>query len=143
LIVVLFWLLVGHALADYPLQGEFLAKAKHHRNPIGGVPFYHALLAHAFIHAGAVVLVTGTLWLGLAELLAHVFIDYAKCAGCFRYGAPTAREYIGPAATSDSFASVLELQSREDGADRRAFNIDQALHVLCKIVWAALAVTVL
>ena len=37
--MILFWLMVGHALADYPLQGDFLAKAKNRTAPIPGVPW--------------------------------------------------------------------------------------------------------
>jgi thiosulfate reductase cytochrome b subunit len=33
------------------------------------------------IHGGAVVLVTGSFWLGMAESYAHMAIDYAKCEG--------------------------------------------------------------
>lgn len=78
---LLFWLLVAHALADYPLQGDFLARAKNHVTPIPGVPWYQALGAHALIHAGAVAFLTHSLTLGLLEFIAHVAIDYAKCDG--------------------------------------------------------------
>lgn len=33
---LLFILIAGHALADYPLQGDFLAKGKNHKAPIAG-----------------------------------------------------------------------------------------------------------
>lgn len=74
-------LLVGHALADYPLQGDFLAKAKNRYAPIPGVPWYQALGAHAAIHGGSVGLLTGSLWLGIAEAVAHWTIDDLKCRG--------------------------------------------------------------
>jgi len=77
----LFLLLAGHALADYPLQGDFLAKAKNRAMPIPGVPFYQALGAHALIHGGVVAIVTGVWWLGLLEVIAHALIDDAKCTG--------------------------------------------------------------
>ena len=77
----LFLLLAGHALADYPLQGDFLAKAKNRAAPIPGVPFYQALGAHALIHGGVVAIVTGIWWLGLLEVIAHAVIDDAKCTG--------------------------------------------------------------
>jgi hypothetical protein len=38
LISSFWWLLVAHVLADYPLQGAFLARGKNHRNPIPGIP---------------------------------------------------------------------------------------------------------
>lgn len=72
-------LIVGHTLADYPLQGDFLAKAKNHKHPINGVPWYQALVSHSAIHAGFVGVITGSVLLGLAEFVAHIVIDYAKC----------------------------------------------------------------
>jgi hypothetical protein len=36
-------LLVDHALADYPLQGDFLARAKNHTAPIPGISWYQSL----------------------------------------------------------------------------------------------------
>jgi hypothetical protein len=74
-------LMFGHFLADYPLQGEFLAKAKNHQNPLPGAPWYQALAAHSFIHAGVVFIITGLPLLFFAELVAHAVIDYRKCAG--------------------------------------------------------------
>ena len=76
-----FALLIGHALADYPLQGDFLARAKNHRAPIPGAPWYQALGAHALIHAGMVWVITGFWWMGVMEFSAHAQIDYAKCDG--------------------------------------------------------------
>lgn len=96
-------MLVGHALADYPLQGDFLAKAKNRTAPVPGVPWYHALGAHAAIHGGLVWAITGLWWLGAAEAVTHWFIDDTKCRG------------------------------------RIDFNLDQALHVGCKVVWALYA----
>lgn len=74
-------LLIGHYVADYPLQGDFLARAKNRLHPVPGVPWRQALGAHAAIHAGSVYIVTGSLLLALAELVAHAFIDDLKCAG--------------------------------------------------------------
>lgn len=73
-------LICAHALCDYPLQGDFLAKAKNKFMPITGVPWYQAMTAHASIHAGAVGLITGNIYLGIAEFVAHFSIDYLKCA---------------------------------------------------------------
>jgi hypothetical protein len=74
-------LLAGHALCDYPLQGDFLARAKNRTMPIPGVPWYQALGSHAAIHGGAVALLTGVPLLGLAEAVAHALIDDGKCTG--------------------------------------------------------------
>lgn len=80
--LTLFLLLVAaHALADYPLQGDFLSKAKNHTAPIPGVPWYQALGAHSAIHAGFVGVITGSVVLALAEFCIHCATDYAKCGG--------------------------------------------------------------
>jgi hypothetical protein len=68
-------LVFGHALADYPLQGDFLARGKNRNAPIPGVPWWICLSAHAVIHAGLVGLCTGSLALGLAEFFIHSVID--------------------------------------------------------------------
>lgn len=74
-------LLVAHALADYPLQGDFLARAKNRDAPIPGVPWWQALTAHVVIHAGFVGVLTGSVALAVAEAVCHFAIDDAKCRG--------------------------------------------------------------
>ena len=74
-------LLAGHALADYPLQGDFLSKAKNRLAPIPGVPWWQALGAHAIIHGAFVAFITGIWWLFLAEVAIHAITDDAKCQG--------------------------------------------------------------
>lgn len=75
--LMMFLMLLGaHWVCDYPLQGDFLATAKQK----GPLRVYH-LTAHAGIHGAAVALVTGSLWLGLAEWLAHALIDEMKVKG--------------------------------------------------------------
>lgn len=76
LLVTAFLLLAAHWVADYPLQGEFLATAKR----LGPMRVYH-LVAHAGIQGAGVILVTGSLALGLAEWLVHTVIDEAKNRG--------------------------------------------------------------
>ena len=75
-----------HFLFDYPLQGDFLAKAKNPVDPIPHVPWYHAMVAHTFLHAGAVYLVLGIWWVAVMEMVAHFLIDYMKCRGELTYG---------------------------------------------------------
>lgn len=82
--MILFYLLFGHFLADYPLQSEFLATGKNHKTPIPGFPWYQLLTAHAFIHGGIVAYITGHVWLGVIETVLHWIIDYGKSDG--RYG---------------------------------------------------------
>ncbi|PCI07965.1 hypothetical protein COB72_09365 [bacterium] len=77
-------LLIGHAFADYPLQGDFIARFKSYREkfdgPAGPVMVWpYVLSAHALIHAGFVWAITGSVWLGVCELVAHWIIDLLKC----------------------------------------------------------------
>jgi Protein of unknown function (DUF3307) len=79
-----FALLIGHALADYPLQGEFLAlhKNRHYKDSSHSLPptvWVHCLINHSLIHAGFVWLITGSVVLGLMELVLHSIIDFIKC----------------------------------------------------------------
>jgi len=76
-----FALWIGHAIADYPLQGDFLAKAKNHKLPIPGIDWLTALIMHSLIHAGFVWAITGSDVLGVIEFVLHVIIDYLKCDG--------------------------------------------------------------
>ena len=108
--MLLFQLLIGHAVADYWGQSGDMARGKNRHNvpmnvPPGQVPkalWWHWLTAHALIHAGAVLVVTGSVWLGLAELVLHWCIDFAKC-----------ENWTGPTQ-------------------------DQLLHVACKVLWSVL-----
>lgn len=102
-LTLLFLLVFGHALADYPLQGEFLSQAKNRNTPVGRVFWKHALPAHAAIHGGFVLLLTGSLWLALAETAIHGGTDWLKCEG------------------------------------RISLNVDQSVHLACKVAWAAIA----
>lgn len=79
-ISTMFWLSAGHALADFPLQTDFLAGTKRRSDPRGAHGFwFFALSAHALIHAACVAIATGSVLLGLAEFIAHWLIDFAKC----------------------------------------------------------------
>jgi hypothetical protein len=92
-------LFIGHFVCDYPLQGDFLSRAKNRYNPIPNVPAWQALLAHSWIQAGSVLLITHSPALAFFEAIAHSLIDDTKCAGKISY------------------------------------NVDQALHIACKILW--------
>nr|WP_246725788.1 DUF3307 domain-containing protein [Rhizobium lusitanum] len=94
-------LLGAHWVCDYPLQGDFLSTAK----AAGPLRIYH-LVAHAGIQGAAVAFVTGNVWLGLAEWLAHTVIDELK-------------------------------------VERKiSFAVDQALHLVSKLLWLAIWVAV-
>lgn len=100
-------LIVGHCLADYPLQGTWIATTKNHKEPHpSGYPWQQSLLAHSIIHGGFVGVITGSLALGICEAIAHAAIDYSKSAGFF-------------------------------GKGKTSVHIDQGLHVCCKLIWGA------
>lgn len=105
LIAVFFWMLVGHGLGDFALQGDWMVKNKNpkrHRRATGerrDLMWIHVLSAHALIHGGAVALATGMVWLGIAETIAHWLIDYGKSNRLY------------------------------------GFHVDQFLHIGCKLVW--------
>jgi hypothetical protein len=102
---LLFWLVIGHFVMDFPLQGSAVAAQK---SPIPGarnealakaVPWPYWMTAHALMHGGTVMLITGSLTLGVLETTIHWLTDVAKC--CRLIGIHT----------------------------------DQAIHIGCKVVW--------
>jgi len=105
-----FYLLAGHALADFPLQGESMAACKcpKSQHPAAkAVPWYYWLSAHALVHGGVVAAIIRfhgydpavAVGFGIAETLIHWVIDYGKCAKWF------------------------------------CIHTDQILHVACKAAW--------
>lgn len=76
-----------HGLADYPLQGDWLAKAKNHTlSPAGTEVIWPIALAlHGSIHGLFVLVITGNEYLALAETVLHCAIDHAKCGGRISY----------------------------------------------------------
>jgi hypothetical protein len=105
-----FALCIGHALADFPLQGEYLATGKNRRllarlqDPARPEQIWFVCMsAHCLIHAGFVWIVTGSSLLALVELILHWSIDVAKCSG------------------------------------KTSFNQDQLMHVLCKLGYVVVA----
>ena len=107
---MLFFLLAGHALMDYALQGDAMAACKCRRSThpaAQSVPWYYWLTAHALLHGAAVGILIQwgynnwnlALGFAIAESVAHWLIDFGKC--------------------------------------EKMYNIhtDQALHVLCKVAW--------
>jgi hypothetical protein len=112
-LILFFAMAIGHALGDYPLQGEFLATGKNRHVDkttfLGGGEFspilwIHSLTAHSLIQAGIVWIVTGAGTLALAEFILHWIIDFVRC-----------EKWIG-------------------------FSFDQCLHLACKLVYAIILV---
>lgn len=105
IVTILFLLLFGHAMADYPLQNRFMAIGKNPNNKETDEDsktarrWYHKMAAHCLIHGGMVLLITGSWGLGLLEFVLHWMIDINKCA------------------------------------KRINSDVDQGLHILCKIIY--------
>jgi hypothetical protein len=78
-VLLLFKLIIGHALVDYSLQNDTMAKFKNRHILNNTVPWYYFMTAHALINAGMVWAVTGNVSFGIAELVLHWVIDFAKC----------------------------------------------------------------
>lgn len=79
-------LLFAHFLADFPLQGDFLSKAKNRYAPFVGVPPMMCMFAHVFIQAFGVYIVTGSAFLAMLEFVFHFLIDDSKCSGAITFG---------------------------------------------------------
>jgi hypothetical protein len=69
---------VVHALVDFPLQGDYIAKQKSRRHADNQSVWIVALTAHCVIHGGGVWLVSGSLAFGFTEMILHAFIDLGK-----------------------------------------------------------------
>lgn len=78
-----FAFLIAHALADFPLQGEYLANEKIRKTATDLQSWMVALTAHALIHGGGVWIVSGSASLGAVEVVAHWLIDWRKGEGKF------------------------------------------------------------
>ena len=107
---VFFFLLAGHALADYPLQSGAMAvcKCRKANNPLQkDVPWFYWMAAHALVHGGMVAVVVkwlgysqdAAVLLGCLEFFIHFLIDCGKCEKLY------------------------------------GMAIDQLLHVACKGIW--------
>jgi hypothetical protein len=84
--ITLFLVLIGlHCIADYPLQGDFLANGKDLTNPLPSIPWYQCMLAHCSIHGLFVGIALQDPFLGIIEFLAHFYIDCLKCVKVFNY----------------------------------------------------------
>ena len=74
---------VIHALADFPLQGDYLSRQKSRRLANSRNDWLVAMTAHCVIHAGGVWLVSGSLAFAAAEFVLHGLIDLGKGEGKF------------------------------------------------------------
>lgn len=85
--MILLKLLIAHALCDFSLQSDAMAKGKNRNRKPNYIPeeqkyipcWGYWLTAHALISGGGVWLITGKWYWGLAEIIAHWIIDFLKC----------------------------------------------------------------
>jgi len=107
---LLFLLIMGHAVADFGLQSDAMAKGKNPRRRMDPAlippgqrydPFVWVmyLTAHALIHGAMVYIITGLTGAAAAETVSHWLIDHGKCSNLY-----------GP-------------------------SVDQTLHILMKVLW--------
>lgn len=82
---LLIYLVGGHFLCDFPLQGEFMSQAKNPFKRMEGVPAKMILFGHSSIHCAMVTYLTGLWYLGIIELISHCIIDYTKCKGLISF----------------------------------------------------------
>jgi hypothetical protein len=89
-LALLFALTIGHAFADFPLQGDFLSRGKNRNSPSPVLAdgresppdlWVYLMSAHCLIHAGFVWVITGHVIFAIAEFVLHWAIDVAKCEG--------------------------------------------------------------
>ncbi len=71
----LLWIILAHYIADYPLQGDFLAQTKG--------KYWYSLLAHSIIYGLTIALTLKLLglfaiWKAVVLVASHMIIDYKK-----------------------------------------------------------------
>lgn len=76
---------ISHALADFPLQGDYLARTKQRKQASTIAEWIISLTAHSLIHAGGVWILSGSVILALAEFILHWLIDLGKGEGLYGY----------------------------------------------------------
>ena len=108
--ILFFAFLIGHAMADFPLQGDFVSRFKNRHSPlpenpkldVPGSVWLYCLTSHSLIHGGFVWAITANPLLGAIETVTHWLIDFLKSEGITN------------------------------------FHTDQLLHILCKLAYIGL-----
>jgi len=85
------WVLLAHYIADYPLQGDFLAQTKG--------KYWYSLLAHSIIYGLTIALCfkligVFTIWKAVILVVSHIIIDYKKATAKNKDKALTTYLYI-------------------------------------------------
>jgi hypothetical protein len=77
MIILIIWIILGHYILDYPLQGDFLASTKG--------KYFYSLLAHSLIYAAGMSSIfyylvshNNILIIFSILLITHYVIDYIK-----------------------------------------------------------------
>lgn len=76
---------IAHALADFPLQGDYLATMKRRDQSKNLSGWFIPLTAHSLVQAGGVWIVSGIPMIAALELCLHWIIDLAKGEGKIGY----------------------------------------------------------
>lgn len=87
----LLWLLLAHYIADYPLQGEFLAQTKG--------KYFYSLLVHSIIYGLTISFALNymgafALYKAFILVVSHIVIDYKKATAKNKDKALTTYLYI-------------------------------------------------
>ena len=85
------WVLLAHYIADYPLQGDFLAQTKS--------KYWYSLLAHSIIYGLTIALCyklidVFAIWKAIVLIGSHMIIDYKKATAKNKDKALTTYLYI-------------------------------------------------
>lgn len=88
------WIILAHYIADYPLQGDFLAQTKG--------KYWYSLLAHSVIYGLTIALALKLLglfaiWKAIVLIISHMVIDYKKATAKNKEKALTTYLYIDQA----------------------------------------------
>ena len=84
---IIFILLFLHALGDFALQSDAMAKGKNRNIKPTYIPegqkfkvcWFYWMLAHSLIQGGLIWIIFGNLWICLIEVISHFIIDFIKC----------------------------------------------------------------
>lgn len=122
--ILLFLLICGHAIADFSLQSEYMALGKNKWLPIPGTPWYWPMTAHCLIH-GFIVFSAITFFLTITTLLPIYSCSIIGLIfGVFEF----------------SLHYVIDCIKCKKLIN---YDIDQILHIVCKIIYAIIILLII
>ena len=80
ILTLFFQMIIGHAIADFVLQPDAMGFGKNRNNDAQKTKgrlfphWYYWMTSHTLVHSGAVYIITGSIVLGLIELVLHWII---------------------------------------------------------------------